>query len=67
VIYAGVKGYLDKLPVNQVGPFEKGLLTHLRTNAKAVLDELRDKDNKVAGELEAKIKGAIEDFARTFA
>jgi hypothetical protein len=32
-----------------------------------VLDELRDKDNKVAGDLEAKIKGAIEDFARTFA
>jgi F-type H+-transporting ATPase subunit alpha len=67
VIYAGVKGYLDKLPVNQVGKFEKGLLHHLRTNAKDVLITLRDNDNKVAGDLEAKIKTAIEDFARTFA
>ena len=67
VIYAGTKGYLDKLPVNKVGAFERGLLQHLRTKAKDVLDTLRDKDGKVAGELEAKIKAALDDFAKTFA
>jgi F-type H+-transporting ATPase subunit alpha len=66
VIYAGTKGYLDKLPVSAVGRFEQGLLQHLRTVRKAVLDELRDNDNKVAGALEDKIKGAIEEFAKSF-
>jgi F-type H+-transporting ATPase subunit alpha len=67
VLYAGVNGYLDKLPVNKVGAFEKGLLQHLRTKASDVLKTLREKDDKVAGDLEKKIKGAIEDFAKTFA
>jgi F-type H+-transporting ATPase subunit alpha len=67
VIYAGVKGYLDKLPVSAVGKFERGLLQHLRTKGADVLKELRTKDAKVAGALEEKIKGAIEDFAKSFA
>lgn len=66
VIYAGTKGYLDRVAVKDVGRFEKGLLAHLRGAASSVLTELRDNDNKVSGELEAKIKGAIEDFARSF-
>jgi F-type H+-transporting ATPase subunit alpha len=66
VIYAGTKGYLDKLPVSAVGRFEQGLLQHLRTVRKDVLDELRDNDNKVAGALEEKIKSAIEEFAKSF-
>ena len=32
VIYAGTHGYLDKLPVTDVGRFERGLLAHLRTS-----------------------------------
>jgi F-type H+-transporting ATPase subunit alpha len=66
VIYAGVKGYLDRLPVKDVGRFERGLIAHLRGAASHVLKELREKDNKVAGDLEARIKGAVEDFARSF-
>ncbi|MGF1659471.1 MAG: F0F1 ATP synthase subunit alpha [Rubrimonas sp.] len=67
VLYAGTKGYLDRLPVADVGRFEKGLLQHMRSKAKDVLDTLTKKDDKVAGDLEAKIKGAIEDFSKTFA
>jgi F-type H+/Na+-transporting ATPase subunit alpha len=67
VIYAGTKGYLDKLPVSKVGAFEKGLLAHLRGKASDVLKELRTNDAKVAGALEEKIKAAIDDFAKTFA
>merc|ERR1711934_696906 len=26
IIYAGTRGYLDKLPVNEVGPFQNGLV-----------------------------------------
>ena len=53
--------------VSQVGAFEAGLLDHLRSNCKPLLDEIRDNDQKVKGEIEDKIKAAIEDFAGTSA
>ncbi len=67
VIYAGTHGYLDKLPVSAVGRFEKDLLHHMRSNASDVLDDITANDRKVDGDLEEKIKGAIEAFAKNFA
>ena len=67
VIFAGIKGYLDKMPVNAVGRFEKGLLNHLRTSHADLLDDITVNDRKVAGELEDKIKAAIDEFAADFA
>ncbi|WP_316015030.1 F0F1 ATP synthase subunit alpha [Roseobacter sp. HKCCA0434] len=66
VIYAGTHGYLDDLKVSQVKPFEAGLLAHLRNSKADLLTDIRDNDRKVAGELEDKIKAAIEDFAQSF-
>ena len=37
VIFAGVKGYLDKIAVGDVGRFEAGLLDHLRSNNRTIL------------------------------
>src|SRR5213078_4276562 len=42
VIYAGVNGYLDPLPVNRVRGFEEGLLTLLRTQQADILAAIRD-------------------------
>ncbi len=67
VIYAGTHGYLDDIPVNQVSRFEEGLLNHLRTKHKDLLDDITNHDRKVKGELEEKIKAAIEEFAADFA
>ena len=67
VIYAGTKGYLDKIAVGDVGRFEAGLLNYLRTKASDVLDHITNNDDKVKGELEDKIKGAIDAFAKDFA
>ena len=67
VIYAGTKGYLDNLPVTDVGRFEAGLLKHLRTNAKDVLDMITKEDPKIKGEAEDKIKAALDAFAADFA
>ena len=44
VIFAGVNGYLDKLPVNKVGEFEQGFLALLRAEHKDLLAEIRDQD-----------------------
>ena len=67
VIYAGTHGYLDKLPVKDVGRFERGLLAHLRSSDSGLLTKIRDQDQKIAGEIETQIKAAIEGFAKTFA
>ncbi|MCV2882272.1 F0F1 ATP synthase subunit alpha [Actibacterium sp. XHP0104] len=67
VIYAGTKGYLDKVPVKQVGRFEAGLLAHLRQKHAALLADITNNDRKVKGELEDKIKAALDEFAKDFA
>ena len=67
MIYAGTKGYLDEIAVGDVGRFESGLLTHLRSQNKDLLDDITNNDRKVAGDLEDAIKGAIEAFAKDFA
>ena len=67
VIYAGTKGYLDKLPVRDVGRFERDLLNHLRRSTQRLLADITENDRKVKGELEDKIKAAIDEFAADFA
>jgi F-type H+-transporting ATPase subunit alpha len=66
VIYAGVNGYLDKLPVNKVRPFEEGLLLFLRGEHKDVLDGIWAK-RELTDELKGKLKSAIDAFAKSFA
>ncbi|MER8973402.1 MULTISPECIES: F0F1 ATP synthase subunit alpha [unclassified Mesorhizobium] len=66
VIFAGVNGYLDKLAVNQVGKFEHGLLSHMRSAGKDVLDGIR-KEKALSDDLRARLKAEIDAFAKTFA
>jgi F-type H+/Na+-transporting ATPase subunit alpha len=66
VIYAGVNGYLDPLPVDRIRAFEDGLLGVLHNQHGDILKtirETRDLDDATA----AKLKGAVESFAKTFA
>jgi F-type H+-transporting ATPase subunit alpha len=65
VIYAGVNGYLDKLPLNKVAPFETGLLGMLRSKHPELLTSIRDsKDLSDADG--AKLKGAVDAFSASF-
>ena len=66
VIFAGTQGYLDKLPLNQVSKFEQGLLAHMRSAGKAVLEAIR-KEKALSDDLRAKLKAEIDAFAKTFA
>ena len=66
VIYAGVNGYLDDLPVNKVGDFEKGLLLFLRDQHADLLAEIRDR-KELKDEVKASLKSAVDAFAKTFA
>jgi F-type H+-transporting ATPase subunit alpha len=66
VIFAGVNGYLDKLAVNQVGKFEQGLLAHIRSDGKDVLDAIRT-EKQISDGTRAKLKEHIDAFAKNFA
>ncbi len=67
VIYAGTSGYLDKIAVKDVSRFESGLLKHLRTKGRALLDDITKNDRKVAGDLEKAIRAELDAFAKDFA
>jgi F-type H+-transporting ATPase subunit alpha len=66
VIYAGVNGYLDALPVNRVRAFEDGLLALLRTSHAGLLNSIRDSKDLSSGD-EAQLKSLVESFAKSFA
>ena len=65
-IYAGVRGYLDKIAVNQVGKFEQELLRSIRSKNPEILESLR-KDKQITPDLETKLKATLDTFAASFA
>ncbi len=67
VIYAGTHGYLDKIEVKDVGRFEDGLLVHMRQKHADLLEDITNNDRAVKGELEEKVKAAIDEYAAHFA
>ena len=66
VIYAGVNGYLDPLPVNKVREFEEALLLHLRGEHAELLDAIWEK-KALDDELTGKLKAVLDSFAKNFA
>ena len=66
VIYAGVNGYLDPLPLNRVKAFEEGLLLNLRGEHADLLDAIWEK-KELDADLEKRLKAAVDAFAKNFA
>jgi proton translocating ATP synthase F1 alpha subunit len=61
VLFAGVRGYLDKISTSDIGTFEQGYLNHLRTKHNSLLSTIRQQ-----GELTDKtideIAGILEEY-----
>lgn len=66
VIYAGVNGYLDPLPVSSVSRFEAELLRYMRDRHKDILDAIRDQ-KEISKETGDQLKAAVDSFAKAFA
>ena len=66
VIYAGVNGYLDALPVNRIRAFEDGLLSLVRGKHIEILDSIRT-SRDLSSETEAKLKDVVQNYAKSFA
>ncbi len=65
-IFAGVNGYLDTVPTNQVVRFESSLLAHVRADHPQVLERIRT-TKALDDETTAQLKTLIGDFAKSFA
>jgi F-type H+/Na+-transporting ATPase subunit alpha len=65
-IFAGTRGYLDKLPVNKVGEFERRLLSEIKSRAPEIVESIRS-DREIKKETEGKLVAFLDDFAKTFA
>jgi F-type H+-transporting ATPase subunit alpha len=65
-IFAGVRGYLDKVPVGDVQRFEARFLDDLRARGSGILDAIRA-EKALSKETEEKLKAFLETFAKGFA
>jgi len=66
VIYAGVNGYLDAFPVDRVRAFESGLLHLIHSKHADILNAIRD-SRDLDDAVTAKLKAAVDDYAKAFA
>ena len=66
VIYAGVNGYCDPMPLDKVKPFEEALLANLRSQNAAILGDIRDTKD-LSDATADKLKTVVSSVAKQFA
>jgi F-type H+-transporting ATPase subunit alpha len=64
-IWAGTEGYLDDVPVDDVGRFESEFLDYLRRSRGGVLDAIRE-TGQLSDDTVAALKAAVGDFKKGF-
>jgi F-type H+-transporting ATPase subunit alpha len=64
ILYALTRGFLDEIPVEDIGRFEEEMNTWLGQNKSDLLATIRDTGNLPDGEA---FDGAIQEFKKTFA
>jgi len=65
LIYAGVNGLLDNIPVNKIGEWEPDFLNHMKSNESGIMDQIA-KEGALSKELEGKLKEVIQNFNKSF-
>ena len=64
-IYAGVRGYLDKISVNDVVRFESEALAEVKNNHSDLLSSL-DNEKELSKENDDKLKSVLDGFVEKF-
>ncbi len=64
IVYAGVKGLIDEVPVDQVSQFVRELRDYLKTNAGAYIEKVQT-EKQLGDEAEALLKSAISEVKST--
>jgi len=65
VVFAGVRGHLDKVDPSRITAFEKEFLAHLRSSQQEVLKTIREA-GKIEPNTEAQLKKIVIDFLAGF-
>eukprot|EP00048_Salpingoeca_helianthica_P014323 m.221122 g.221122 ORF g.221122 m.221122 type:complete len:553 (+) comp15724_c0_seq1:38-1696(+) len=65
VVFAGVRGYLDKLEPSQITKFESAFLPFVKANHADLLEDIRAK-GQISKETEAKLAEITKKFIETF-
>jgi len=65
VVFAGVRGHLDKVDPSRINTFEKEFLAHLRSSQQEVLKTIREA-GKIDPATEAQLKKIVLDFLAGF-
>src|SRR3546814_721565 len=65
-IFAGVRGYLDRIAIAEIGRFEQQLLSEIKSKAPGILEAIRT-EKALSDDTEGKLKDFMDSFAKTFA
>lgn len=65
LIFAGVNGLLDTVPVNKILQWESDFLAHLKTNESELLATI-DKEGSISKDTEAKLRDVTQSFVKSF-
>ena len=64
-IFAGTRGYLDRIAVGQVGEFERRMLADIKLREPGIVDSIRT-DREIKKDVEAKLVAFLDAFAKSF-
>ena len=64
-IFAGVRGYLDRIPARDVRRFEQEYVAELRNSHQGILDHIRN-TGEMGDENEKKLIAILDDFVKRF-
>jgi F-type H+-transporting ATPase subunit alpha len=65
VIFAGVRGFLDSIPLEKVTSFEQKLRDELKATGQEILTAIRT-EKEISAATEEKLKAFMENFMKTF-
>jgi F-type H+-transporting ATPase subunit alpha len=65
ILFAGAKGFLDKLAVTDLAAYEMELYDHIDRNASDIFESLREKE-AIDGALDARMKEVLAAFTNDF-
>ena len=65
IIYAGLNGYLDEVPLDKIAQFESELLEHITINNGSIFDAIKS-SGKLEEKNEEDLKNVLSTFVKTF-
>ena len=64
VLYAGVRGFLDKMQTSEIGKFEKLFLDHLKTKHTHIIETIKV-EKALSDKTNSELKSILEEFIPT--